>query len=99
MTFAYTYEVPIGPDVYAEIRQGLGSEPPEGLVVHIAHRTEGGLRYVDVWRSEEDWKRFVEGRLHPVVDRVLQSRLGFRPPEPHHEEIAVVDTWLGAPAG
>jgi hypothetical protein len=94
MTFAFTYEVPIGPDVYAEIKQGVGPHLPEGLISHVAYRTESGLRYVDVWRAKEDWNRFVDERLHPVVDKVLTEALGFRPPEPPMTVLDVVDVWV-----
>lgn len=101
MTFAFTYEVPIGPDVYAEIKRGVGPDLPEGLLSHVAYRTESGLRYVDVWRTEADWDRFVERRLHPVVDKVLVKALGFRPPEPPMTRLDVVDVWVAdrQPAG
>jgi hypothetical protein len=50
------------------------------VISHVAYRTESGLRHVDVWRAEEDWDRFVDDSLHPVVDKVLVKALGFRPP-------------------
>ncbi|WP_327092214.1 hypothetical protein OIE66_16700 [Nonomuraea sp. NBC_01738] len=96
MTYAFTYDVPIGPDIYAHIKKGLGPEPPKGLVAHLAYRVGDGLRYVDVWESEADWQAFVEERLHPVVDSVLAEALGFRPPEPTVERLDMVDAWIGA---
>ena len=30
MAFAFTYEVPIGEDVYRKIQDGLGADLPEG---------------------------------------------------------------------
>ena len=77
MTYAFTQDVPIDAGVYRRIADGLGAEPPEGLLVHVAiERPEGGLRYVDVWESEEDWDRFAEERLHPVVHPMLSARFG-----------------------
>ncbi|MEW9527663.1 hypothetical protein [Microbispora sp. NPDC049125] len=95
MSYALTYEVPIGPEIYAKIKRGLGAEPPPGLIVHIAHRTDQGLRYLDVWTSKEAYQEFVETRLHPVVDGVLTEALGFRPPEPPYTLLEVVDVWMG----
>lgn len=95
MTFAFTYDVPIGPEVYARIKEGLGPQPPHGLISHIAYRTDTGLRYLDVWRSKDDWEAFVEQRLHPVVDVVLTEELGFRPPEPPMTMLEVIDAWTG----
>ncbi|MFD9503380.1 hypothetical protein [Streptomyces sp. NPDC060035] len=96
VTYAFTFEVPIDSAIYARIKEGLGSEKPPGLVVHLVQRTSGGLRYTDVWESEADWKRFAEERLHPVVDRVVTAALGFRPPEPSVQRLEMVDAWLGA---
>jgi hypothetical protein len=66
---------------------------PPGLIAHLAWRTESGLRYVDVWQSEDDHQAFAENRLHPVVHPILQDMLGFVPPEPAHTELDVIDAW------
>jgi hypothetical protein len=68
-----TYDVPITAEIYARIKDGLGPEQPPGLIAHLAWRTEGGLRYVDVWRSKDDCEAFAENRLHPVVHPILQD--------------------------
>ena len=96
MTYAFTQDVPINVDVYQRIVQGLGDAPPEGLIVHMAiERPDGGLRYIDVWESEEHWDRFAEDRLHPVVNPLLQEMLGMQPPEPPRTPASVVDVWQG----
>jgi len=58
-----------------------------------AWRIEGGLRYVDVWRSKDDFEAFAENRLHPVVHPILQEMLGFVPPEPDYTVLDVIDAW------
>jgi hypothetical protein len=93
MTYAFTYDVPITADTYARIKDGLGPERPPGLIAHLAWRTENGLRYVDVWQSEDDHEAFAENRLHPVVRPILQEMLGFVPPEPAHTVLDVIDAW------
>ncbi|MFI6601785.1 hypothetical protein ACIBHX_36530 [Nonomuraea sp. NPDC050536] len=93
MTFAFTYDVPIGRDVYQRLVRDLGPEFPPGMILHLAHEIPGGLRYFDVWESKEAHADFVENRLHPVVDRIVTETLGFRPPEPPHTELTVVDVW------
>ena len=55
MPYAFTQDVPIDAATYARIRDGIGDEPPPGLIVHLAiERPEGGLRYITVWESEAD---------------------------------------------
>ena len=73
MTYAFTQDVPIDEHFYKRVTDGLGPERPKGLITHIAiKRPEGGLRYIDVWESEEDCDRFGEERLHPVVHPLIQ---------------------------
>jgi hypothetical protein len=93
MTYAFTYDVPIDEQTYARIKEGLGPERPDGLIAHLAWRTDAGLRYVDVWRSKDDFEAFAENRLHPVVHPLLAETLGFVPPEPAHTVLGLVDAW------
>jgi hypothetical protein len=93
MTYAFTYDVPINAEIYARIKDGLGPQRPPGMIVHLAYRIETGLRYVDVWQSEDDWQAFEHDRLHPVVHPLLQDMLGFVPPEPSRTMLDVVDAW------
>lgn len=95
MTYAFVQDVPIDAAAYARIREGLGDEPPKGLIVHLAvERPEGGLRYYDVWESEDDWDRFATERLHPVVHPMLAAAFGDNlPPEPERESLSVIDVW------
>jgi hypothetical protein len=97
MPYAFSQDVPIDAAFYARIKEGLGSEPANGLLSHVAiERPEGGLRYIDVWRSREDWDRFAERRLHPVVHPLLTELFGADlPPEPERVPLSLVDIWLG----
>jgi hypothetical protein len=93
MTYAFTYEVPINTEIYAQIKEGIGPHRPPGLIAHLAYRTESGLRYVEVWQAKDDWEAFEHDRLHPVVHPLLQDLLGFIPPEPPRTMLDMVDVW------
>jgi hypothetical protein len=93
VTYALTYDVPINAETYARIKDGLGPERPDGLIAHLAWRTDAGLRYVDVWQSKDAYAAFVEERLHPVVHALLEEVLGFVPPEPPHTDLDLIDAW------
>ena len=95
MTYAFTQDVPIDAAFYARIVEQLGSEPPDGLIIHVAiERAEGGLRYLDVWESEQHCERFTQDRLHPVVHGLLQEIFGDTlPPEPERSPLSVVHVW------
>jgi hypothetical protein len=92
--YAWQQDVPINAAVYARIRDDLGSPAPDGLIVHVAFELpEGGLRYLDVWRSREDCDRFTDERLHPVVGKAL-AEADIRPDrEPPRNEIKILDVW------
>lgn len=95
MTYAFTQDVPIDAAAYARITDTLGPEPPAGMLVHIAlQRPEGGLRYIDVWESEEDCNRFTAERLHPAVGPVLHDVFGDNmPDEPERTPVAALHVW------
>jgi hypothetical protein len=43
--------------------------PVEGLLAHIAGQGESGFRVVDVWESEEAFRRFGE-KLMPILKEI-----------------------------
>jgi len=43
--------------------------PVEGLLLHIAGESASGFRVVDVWQSEEAFKRFGDA-LRPIMARL-----------------------------
>jgi hypothetical protein len=95
MTYSFTQDVPIDAAIYKRITDGLGDDPPKGLITHLAiERPEGGLRYLDIWESEDDCNRFAEERLHPVVHGLLGEIFGDDlPPEPERIPISIVHLW------
>jgi hypothetical protein len=90
MTYAFIQDVPIDTDVYGRITDALGDEPMDGLLVHLCvRRPEGGLRYIDVWETEEQCARAFAERIHPAVDAAFG---GNRPPvEPTVTPLDVVE--------
>ena len=90
MTYAYVQDVPIDTELYGRIAAALGDEPMEGLLMHLCvRRPEGGLRYIDVWETEEQCARAFDERIHPAVDAAFG---GQRPPgEPTVTRLDVVE--------
>ena len=91
--YSFTQDVPINDEIYRGLMAEVGSEPPPGLVVHLAvELPAGGLRYIDVWESQAAHERFVEERLHPAVHRMLAAVFGDDlPPEPPMTPLTVID--------
>jgi hypothetical protein len=96
MTYAFIQDVPANEEMYGQIKSRLGTETPAGLICHLAIPHGGGLRYVDVWESREQWERYRIDVVEPAVDAVLGA-LGI--PHDHSmvrcEEFEPVDVWLG----
>ncbi len=89
MVHAFIQDVPIDSAMYDRILEALGDEPLAGQLLHlVVRRPEGGLRYIDVWESEEACTRAFDERVHPAVDAAFGGR---RPPEPSLTRLDVVE--------
>lgn len=97
MVYAWTQDLPIDAEFYGRIAAALGEEPMDGLLMHLCvERPDGGLRYIDLWESQEQCERAFDERIHPAVDAAFG---GARPPaEPTREVLRVVEV-RGAVAG
>lgn len=73
MAVAMMMEWPgVTPEQYEEARRRVAWETdvPPGAIFHAARFTDTGLTVGDVWESEEDFNRFAEQRLMPVVREI-----------------------------
>lgn len=81
MVYAYTQDVPIGPELYRRILDELGPEPLAGQLLHLCvRRPDGGLRDIDVWESEQACATAFDERVHPpsTVRSATPGRPGSR---------------------
>jgi hypothetical protein len=90
MVYAFTQDVPIDADTYRKIIEMLGPEPLAGNLLHLCvRRPDGGLRYIDVWESEQACAKAFDERIHPAVDAAFG---GQRPAtEPTVQRLDVLD--------
>ena len=79
-------------ETYQRIMKEVGDERPAGLVTHVAGATEGGMRIIDVWESDEAQQRFLGERLFPARQRVLDG-LGVEPVAPRIDVLDVQHQW------
>jgi hypothetical protein len=89
--YAFTQDLPITTDVYAKITEGVGTAPPAGCILHAVVRIDGGLRYIDIWESREACDRFLEERVHPVLQAAFSAAGATLPNEPGRNEVELVD--------
>lgn len=62
---------------------------PKGAMFHVAAFDSKGIRVTDIWESEQDFQKFVDGRLMPEVKKtgiksepkveILQAHAVFAP--------------------
>ena len=69
MAWGFISELPITAEQYDQLNAEIGADPP-GLIVHTSSRTDGGIRIVDIWKSEADYRRFEEQELMPAMERL-----------------------------
>lgn len=88
MVYAFTQDVPIDAGLYRRIMDELGPEPIDGQLLHLCVRREdGGLRYIDVWESQEHCARAFDERIHPAVDRAFEGARPSGEPVVHHLDV------------
>jgi hypothetical protein len=60
----------LGPAEYDALLEAVDWEnhPATGGIFHIAWFDAKGLRFVDVWETEEDWVAFARDRLMPALE-------------------------------
>jgi hypothetical protein len=88
---------------YDAVSAKAGDEPPAGCLYHISGPIQGGWRVIEVWESEEDQRRFQEGRLNPAfeaagVQKVTPSFFAVHVTLPPPEAMAALSAGAG-PSG
>lgn len=101
MVYAWTQDVPIDADTYRRITELMGPEPMDGQVMHLAvHNPDGGLRYIDVWESQEQCDRAFDERVHPAVHAVFrETGRQFPSVEPPRTLLDVIEVRGAVPGG
>jgi len=69
-TWAFVSELPISREQYDKLHEELGSDNPEGLIVHAAGESGSGVRIIDVWESKQQFEVFQSERLGPAMRKV-----------------------------
>jgi hypothetical protein len=93
MAWSFISELPISPDEYDALNAEIPDDPA-GLILHTASRSEVGMRIIDVWESEDAYRRFEAQQLMPAI-----ARIGAEPPPPdapHPLEFEVYNMRRGA---
>ena len=73
MPYAFTYETPGTPELYAAVFANLSGADPSGLIVRLATADPSGVRHTMVWASEADWIKFRTTHIEPAVASALAA--------------------------
>ena len=88
MVYAFIQDVPIDEARYRKVMEELGPQPLAGQILHLCvRRADGGLRYIDVWESEEACARAFDERIHAAVDTAFGGARPEAEPEVHVLEV------------
>ncbi|GGP07526.1 hypothetical protein LDL08_08710 [Nonomuraea glycinis] len=64
MPYGVLQEMPdVSEEEYRQVEKHLGPDRPPGLLAHVAGPVEGGWRIINIWESEEAFRRFQSERL------------------------------------
>jgi hypothetical protein len=88
VVYAYIQDVPVDEDGYRRIIDAIGTEPLAGALLHLCVRQpDGGLRYIDVWESEEACAQAFDERIHPAVNAAFGGQRPSEEPTVHRLDV------------
>ena len=88
MVYAFIQDVPIGEEQYRRIIDNIGPDPVAGQILHLCVReSDGRLRYIDVWESEQACAQAFDERIHPAVDAAFGGNRPGKEPAVHRLDV------------
>ncbi|MEV0597410.1 hypothetical protein [Nonomuraea cavernae] len=79
MPYGVLQEMPgVSEQEYRQVERHLGPDRPPGLLAHVAGPAEGGWRIINIWESEDAFRRFQSERLIRAAGLAAQDE-GFDP--------------------
>jgi hypothetical protein len=58
MSYAVVEDLAASWESYEHVAADVQRRTPQGLILYAAGRTDEGVRIIEVWESEEAWRRF-----------------------------------------
>ena len=91
MAVTMTVTFPGTTEQYDQVQEktGVGDDPPDGLIIHTCADVGGGnLTIVDVWESQDAYRKFSDERLGPAIGEVIgPPPEGGQPPQEQFQEL------------
>lgn len=90
MTVVVNFDVAVTREHIEALSAELGTHenPPDGLIVHVATKTEQGVHVTDVWESAAAFEKFRDDMLGPSMQKFMAANNipADAGPEPHLDE-------------
>lgn len=92
--YAFVQDVAASWEHYQQVTATVIEPAPSGLILHIAGPTDEGFRAIEVWESEQAWRRFETERLAPAIAALG----GPARPEPTFRDLRALHVVVGSGA-
>lgn len=67
MTYALVNDIHISWATYEDVAGPALEDMPTGLIIHVAGPTDEGVRIIDIWETEQEYRSFQAERLQPLL--------------------------------
>ena len=73
--YAFCQDMPgITMEDQTQLNELLAPDALAKCIAHVVGPIDGGVRMVDVWESEEDYREFMQQHLYPALAKVQQNK-------------------------
>ena len=73
--YAFCQDMPgITMDDQRELSEQLAPDALDKCLAHVVGPIDGGVRMIDVWESEADYRQFMKDHLYPALARIQQDQ-------------------------
>lgn len=73
--YAFCQDMPgITVEGQAELAALITPEALDKCIAHVVGPIDGGIRMIDVWESEEDYRAFMQDHLYPALAELQRSQ-------------------------
>lgn len=73
--YAFCQDMPgITVEEQAELAALIPPTALEKCVAHVVGPIDGGVRMIDVWESEQDYRTFMQNHLYPALAQLQQGQ-------------------------
>ena len=73
MTYAHVFDITGPPELYDAMHAEFMKYPTDGMLLHVARPTDGGVQVVEVWTSAEAFGAWAAANMGPAIGAVTAA--------------------------